>query len=485
LLAVLSFMPPTQALSLYAETAARPINVGAVALLRPPEGADGQDLRQMFAAALARNRVAPVWRRRAHRPLTSLGQWSWRTEAEVDLDHHVQLTALPRPAGMTELWDLISQLHSGRLELNRPLWNFSLIDGLADGRVAVYVKMHHAQADEISATRLMRQIVSTDPNKRGMPTVWEAPGARRAAGDADSPEPRGPADAVRDVAGIPAALADTVWRAARRRGGSLTLAAPGTPFSGPTGADRTFAGAVFALDRLRLVAEDTGATLDEVVLAMCSGALRRYLLARNALPKRPLTAMVPVSLRADGSHVGAAELSGNKVGALTCSLGTHLPDPAQRLAAVQASITEGRAAFAGRGRLQVLAMSALGVAPLPLTMTLGRALGPLRPPSLLISNVSGSSGPLYWNGARLEALYPLSVPVDGQALNITCTSIDDRIAFGLTGCRRAVPAIDSLADLLGREITLLEEFSRRPRFLTAFSRERRLAGPKPAPELSL
>jgi hypothetical protein len=121
---------------------------------------------------------------------------------------------------------------------------------------------------------------------------------------------------------------------------------------------------------------------------------------------------------------------------------------------------DGKAALAGRGRAQVLAMSALGATPLALAMMLGRTPGPLRPPNVMISNVPGPQDPLYWNGARFDALYPLSVVADGQALNITCTSINDQISFGLTGCRRAVPRIETLADALGRELDLLDAFHR-------------------------
>jgi diacylglycerol O-acyltransferase / wax synthase len=193
---------------------------------------------------------------------------------------------------------------------------------------------------------------------------------------------------------------------------------------------------------------------------MCGGALRRYLLARHGLPGAPLMATVPVSLRGDEPAGAPDPVPGNKIGTLACCLGTHLADPAERLAAVQASMREGKAALAGRSRVQVLAMSALGATPLALAMTLGRLPGPLRPPNVMISNVPGPKDPLYWNGARFDALYPLSVVADGQALNITCTSINNQISFGLTGCRRAVPRIDTLADALGRELDLLDTFHR-------------------------
>ena len=151
---------------------------------------------------------------------------------------------------------------------------------------------------------------------------------------------------------------------------------------------------------------------------------------------------------------------------MTCGLATNLADAGERLAAVRAGMREGKAALASRSRLQVLAMSALGAAPLALGMLVGHH-GLLRPPNVMISNVSGSPAPLYWNGARLDALYPLSIPVDGQALNITCTSTDETIAFGLTGCRHAVPGLGAMTGYLDDELRLLA----RRRTLTTRRRE--------------
>ncbi|WP_083341843.1 WS/DGAT/MGAT family O-acyltransferase [Mycobacterium talmoniae] len=457
---------PTDSMFLYAEAPHRPINVGALGLLSPPDGGDQRDVRELFADALTRGQAAPLWRRRPHRSVTSLGQWCWRTDADIDLDYHVPVSCLPRPAGLAELWELVSGLHGTPLDRARPLWQCHLIEGLADGRYAVYVKIHHAFADGASAMRLLRRTVSADPDQRGMPAPWEIADHDPAGGVRPLDVVRGMVGAVEELLGVAPALADTAWRAVRRRGGPLTLAAPHTPFNVPISGARSVAGCSFPLDRLRLVAKHTDATLNDVVLTMCAGALRRYLIGRDALPAAPLIAMVPVSLRGDEPLDATAVVPGNKVGTLMCSLGTHLDDPAERLAAVQASMREGKAALAGRSQLQVLAMSALGAAPVALAMALGRPFGPLRPPNVMISNVPGPTGPLYWNGARFEALYPVSVPVDAQTLNITCTSINDQIAFGLTGCRRAVPAIGMLAEFLGRELDLLDAFHR-------ISRERR------------
>jgi WS/DGAT/MGAT family acyltransferase len=463
-------MSPADALFLVAETSKRPMHVGALALLSRPDGAGPNFVRDAFAAALDRDQVAPLWRRRPRRSLSSLGQWSWHTESEVDLDYHVQISALPRRAGQSALWKTVSELHAETLDRSRPLWQMHLIEGLADGQYALYIKTHHALADGVSTMRLLRRTVGSDPDRRGMPALWEVTEDRRRDGTITATTGAGPFAAVRavvgaagDLAGLPPALADAAWRAVRGRGGPLTLTAPHTPFNVAIDAARSFAGRSFPIDRLRLVAKHTDATLNDVVLAMCGGALRRYLLVRHALPVAPLMATVPVSLRGDEPAAAPDPVPGNKIGTLACCLGTHLADPAERLAAVQASMGEGKAALAGRSQFQVLAMSALGAAPLALAMTLGRVPGPLRPTNVMISNVPGPKDPLYWNGARFDALYPLSVVADGQALNITCTSINDQISFGLTGCSRAIPRIDTLADALGRELDLLDAFHRIPR----------------------
>lgn len=454
-------MSPADALFLFAEGPERPMHVGALALLSPP-GSDAWDLRELVAAALVRERVAPLWRRRPHRSFTSLGQWYWRSDAEVDLGYHVQVSALPPPGGLTELWDLVSRLHGGLLDRTRPLWQLHLIEGLADGRYAVYIKTHQALLARVSAMGLMQQTVSADPDRRGMPALWEVAEQIPPCDAATPADWRDPLDAARGVlgaagglAGMVPALADTAWRAARRRGGPLTLAAPKTPLNVPISGARSFAGRAFPLERLRRVAKRADATVHDVVLAMCAGALRGYLAARDALPAAPLVAMVPVSLHGTGFSSAPDEVPGNKVGTVMCSLATHLADPAERLAAVRTSMREGKAALAGRSQVQVLAMSMLGAAPLALAMTFGRTPAPLHPPNVMIANVPGPTGPLYWNGAHLDAFYPLSAPVDGQALNIACTSTNDQIAFGLTGCRRAVPAISTLTDLLDRELDVL------------------------------
>ncbi|BAH50942.1 wax ester synthase/diacylglycerol acyltransferase [Rhodococcus opacus B4] len=463
-------MAPTDSLFLLGESREHPMHVGGLAVFTPAEGSSAADVRAMFDAALVGDRVAAPFRKRARRSVTSLGQWGWDTlrDDEVDLEHHVRRDALPQPGGMAELMTLVSRLHGTLLDRSRPLWEMHLIEGLADGRYAVYTKIHHALADGASAMRLLRDSMSEDPHRRNMPTPWQPRNPLSAVPDAGVAVTPGPGsalpamawDAARSAAGevaglLPAALG-TVDRALHGKGGALSLTAPHTLFNVPISGARHVAARSFPIERIRLLAKHADATINDIVLTMCAGTLRAYLHTRDALPDNPLIAMVPVSLRAPETGTGDRAPGGNRVGVLMCNLATHLPDPAHRLETVRNCMNEGKAALQAMSPAQVLAMSALGAAPLGVEMFLGRR-GPLRPPfNVVISNVAGPRTPLYWNGARLESLYPLSIPTTGQALNITCTSSDDQIVFGLTGCRRTVPDLHPMLDQLDAELDLLE-----------------------------
>ena len=453
-------MSPMDSMFLLAESRDRPMHVGGLALFIPPDGSSARDFLSMLDEALARGEVAPLLRKRARRSVTSLGQWGWETGVEVDLDHHIRHDALPAPGGTAELMTLVAHLHATPLVRDQPLWEMHLIEGLADGRFAVYTKIHHALADGMAAMKLLRSALSADASKSGMPAPWEPlvreRPALRLVGEtpADSDGPLNLPAALRaargvavDAVGMLPALAGTVDRARRQRGGSLSLSAPKSMLNVPIGGARGFAARSWPLERLRLVAKFCDATVNDVVLAMCSGALRTYLADLDALPADPLVAMVPVALPGE-----------RQIGVLSCGIATDLADPLDRLEAVRDTMREGKETLRTKSSAQILAMSALGAAPLALGMF--GVGGLLRPANVMISNVPGPSEPMYWNGARMNALYPLSVPVDGQALNITCTSTDGEIAFGLTACRRALPSLEPLLDHLGDELAALENATR-------------------------
>lgn len=450
-------MSPTDSMFLLGESRDHPMNVGAVALFAPPDGARPQDVRAMLDEAIDRGEVVPLLRKRARRSVTSLGQWGWEPGVEVDLGHHIRHDALPAPGGAAELMTLVARLHATPLDRGQPLWEIHLIEGLADNRFALYMKIHHALADGMSAMKLLRSALSEHPDASGMPAPWEPLAAQRPAlrlvseppaeGDDFREIPSAALRAVRgatsEVAGMVPALVGTLDRARRRRGGSLSLSAPKSMLNVPIGGARRFAARSWPIERLRLVAKSADATINDVVLAMCAGALRTYMGDLDALPADPLIAMVPVALGEE-----------RQIGLLMCNLATDLAEPAARLEAVRDCMREGKETMRTKSSAQILAMSALGAVPLALGMV-GMG-GVIRPPNVMISNVSGPREPLYWNGAHLAALYPLSIPLNGQALNITVTSVEANISFGLTACAR-VPGLDTMPGHLEDELDALED----------------------------
>ena len=255
---------------------------------------------------------------------------------------------------------------------------------------------------------------------------------------------------------MPGALVRTLSKSLRNETSALSLYAPRTILNQNITGSRRFAAQDWPIERLRAVGKASGTTINDVVLAMCSGAMRAYLTELDALPDTTLVSMVPVGLNAKQSQFASAE-GGNAVGAVMVQLGTHLPDPADRLAAIHRSMKDGKEGLSSMTPTQILAMSALGQAPAILTPIL-RMQGIMRPPyNLIISNVPGPRTTHYWNGARLTGTYPLSIPINGMALNITCTSYDGKMCFGLTGCRRTVPHLQRLLMHLDNELKALEK----------------------------
>jgi diacylglycerol O-acyltransferase / wax synthase len=195
--------------------------------------------------------------------------------------------------------------------------------------------------------------------------------------------------------------------------------------------------------------------MNDVVLAMCSGAVRAYLAELGQLPDSSLVSMVPVGLKSRGADSMAGG-GGNAVGSVMVRLGTDLADPADRLSSIHRSMRAGKEALGSMTPNQIIAMSALGMAP-SIMIPMLRLNGIVRPPfNLIISNVPGPRSTQYLNGARLTGTYPVSVPMQGMALNITCNSYADDMCFGLTGCRRSVPHLQRLLTYLDQELDLLE-----------------------------
>ena len=458
---------PTGAAFLLAENRSMPMHVGGLQLFEKPEGAGRDYARQLYEAMRDVDVAAPVFRKRPYRSLSTAGQLVWVEDEQFDIEHHVRHSALPRPGRVRELLELAGRLHSTRLAWERPLWEAHVIEGLKDGRVALYTKTHHALVDGISAMRLLQSVLSTDPDKRDMPAPWDARTRRKKPVEVTD-GPSGsladiPASAMRsalaitsEAAGMPGALIRTLTKGVRNETSAVSLYAPRTIFNRTITGSRRFAAQDWPVERLRAVGKATGTTINDVVLAMCSGAVRTYLQEHDALPDSPLVAMVPVGLRAKESGTASTE-GGNAIGAVMCQLGTDQADPADRLEGIHRSMKDGKDALSSMTPTQIMAMSALGQAPAIVAPIL-RMQGIVRPPyNLIISNVPGPRTTHYWNGAKMVGTYPLSIPINGMALNITCTSYDGKMGFGLIGCRRTVPSLQRLLTHLDDEVAALEK----------------------------
>ncbi|ANH36856.1 putative diacylglycerol O-acyltransferase tgs2 [Nocardioides dokdonensis FR1436] len=465
-LTVVSPIDPTSTGFLLAENRNMPMHVGGLQLFEKPDGAGDDYIREMYEAMSDVDELAPLFLKHPYRSVRTGGQLVWKPDLQFDAHHHVRHSALPAPGRYRELFDLCSRLHSTRLAWERPLWESHIIEGLADGRVALYTKTHHALVDGISAMRLLQSVLSTDPDRRGMPAPWAAtPSKPRSSPPAADPG-HGltdiPISALRsalgltaEAAGLPGALVRTLSQGVRNETSAVSFHAPRTIFNQSITGARRFAAEDWPTERLRAIGKATGTTINDVVMAMCSGAIRAYLIELDALPAAPLVAMVPVGLNAKQSQHASAD-GGNAVGAVMVQLATDRSDPGERLRAIHDSMAAGKEALSSMTPVQIMAMSALGQAPMILAPLL-RMQGIVRPPyNLIISNVPGPRTTHYWNGARLVGTYPLSIPINGMALNITCTSYDGQMAFGLTGCRRTVPHLQRLLGHLENEVVALE-----------------------------
>ncbi len=449
----MDLIAPLDALFLLAESREHPMHVGSLQLFEPPEDAGPEYLRDFRDALLAERFVRPTFSRR---PATWLGapQMAWTHDDEVDLDYHVQRSALPGPGSIGQLLDHASGLHSGLLDRHRPMWEMHFVEGLADGRFALYSKMHHSLVDGVSAQRIMRRTFTTDPFATEFMRPWNLP--RKQRPDAVRPK-RSRLGSLIDTVSSAGSSTTALMKAARtglmRQQLTLPFEAPRTLFNVPIGGARRCVVRSWSMDRVKQVKKATGATVNDVVLAMSAGALRAYLLEHNALPDKPMIALVPMSLREDDD----VDTQGVKVAALLCNLGTDIADPLERLRVVSDSTRRNKEVYRTLTPTQTLAMAGVMLSPMAAMLLPGFASVATPPFNIVISNVPGAREPLYWNGSRLDATYPLSIPLDGQAVNITLTSSGDNLDFGLVGCRRTLPDLHRLLDHLEDSLAALED----------------------------
>ncbi len=439
---------PSDQLFLFIERRQQPMHVGGLQLFTLPEGAGPKFVLDLVEQMRAfRHPSAPFNKRLVSR----FGVPFWQEDAELDLDLHLRHGALPQPGRVRELLSLVSAEHSILLDRERPLWETHVIEGLSHKRFAMYTKVHHGLMDGISVMRLGMQALSPDPDERNMPPFWALPRKRRIR-DAEADVGFYMDTAFKYLSATPAAMREAlkVFLKAQRNPEHVSLySAPHCKLSEKITGSRRVAAQSYALSRVKAIARVFGATVNDVALGICSSALRGYLLSQNALPDRPLVAMVPMSIRRDDSA------GGNQFAVILTNLGTHLADPVDRLRVIKHSVDEAKERYRQMSHEEATTFSAMVLAPVIYTLFTG-----LRPKwmsfNVVISNVPGPENPLYLNGARLDGMYPASIVHDHNALNITFTSYGDSLQFGVVGCRRTLPSMQRLLDHIERGIAEFE-----------------------------
>lgn len=455
---------------LHLETAETPMHVASLHLFDLPRGYSRDfhvDVKQLMRERMA---MAPVLTRKLSPMLLQFANPVWVEDDQVDLDFHVQRLTLPRPGTLAQLEDCAARLHAQLLDRRRPLWRLTVIDGLASGQVAYYFKVHHAVLDGQAGVLLAQALFDLTPKPRTpAPTRArraEHPGAvalaaaalRHDAGQVIKLARHLP-DVVRTLAGLLGRESPQGAQAVPHEAGRGFHFASATRLNVPITAERGFAAVSLPLDELKRLAAAHGAKLNDIVLALCAGALRSYLARRGGIPKTPLVAAMPISLReaGDGEFTTQATMS-------LVSLNTQIKDPIQRLHAIRdASASVKATARRARGLIPTDFPSIgtpwllQGLAALYGRGGLAGALPSIA--NLVISNVPGPQLPLYAAGARMVSYWPLSIPEHGLGLNVTVMSYDGAMGFGFTTARAAVPDASKLVAALLKALEELTQHS--------------------------
>jgi WS/DGAT/MGAT family acyltransferase len=451
-----------------------------------PSTAPGGRLDMQTVSALLRERLhllPPLRWRLVEVPL-GLDLPYWTEDPDFDLDFHVRETALPAPGDDRQLAETVARLFGRPLDRRRPLWELYVIHGLTEGRVALLTKIHHSVVDGISGNEIMAALLDPEPEGR----VIEPPGAQPLAAPVPSDRsmlvrglrgiPRQPLRAARSIPNtitgftdLPGANAlpglptlSRVYSRARRLLGSeehagilevTTARPPKTPFNGPVSAHRRFAFGSLSLDSVRAIRREYGTTVNDVVVSICAGAVREWLLERGALPDDPLVAMIPMSVRRRDER----GTWGNRISMMIVPIPTDEPDARRRLQRTHEllrSAKERHSALPASLLTDATAFIPPAVAALAARNTVD-ILSRTRPPlNLVISNVPGPRSSLFCAGAELLANYPVSVIVDGVGLNITVVSYKNRVDFGIVGDREQIDDAWAFLDGAARALAALE-----------------------------
>jgi len=442
---------------LYMETANAPTHAAALQLFEPPT--DAREFYDAFRTHLrARIPLLPHLHQHLHDTPLGLDHPVWVASSQVDLRYHLQHEHLEPPGTLDQLTALAERLYPPLLDRTRPLWQYTVIDGLANGQVALFMKAHHACMDGVAAQATFDTFFSSSPDPAPIARVKPI---------RSEPEP-GFFTLLRDAYGHLAeqprrtlrALPETARALAKLGARTLESDAPPAPrtrFDVNVSHERRFAVTTLSLARVRAAAKARGATINDVVMALSGGALRRYLAGKGELPDETLVAFAPVSMRSAGDDAG----SSNQLFGMMVPLASDVEDPLSRLDAVHEGATRAKAQLEDIKDLLPSNFAMPGVAALVpgffqlmSSLHVQERMPPLY--NVTVSNVPGIRHPVYMSGARMVAEYPMSIVQDGCALNITVMGVEDALDFGVVACARAVPDVDVVRDLLADAFIELE-----------------------------
>ena len=465
---------------LHMESAEMPMHVGSLNLFEPPAGYSGSGYYEAVKAHVARRmHLAPVFTRKLALMPFDLANPVWIHDDDIDLDYHVRYMVLPKPGSLAQLEALAARLHSMLLDRSRPLWEFYIIEGLADGRIGFYGKVHHAAVDGQAGVAMATSLFDLTPEPRPVKAPRERRGNTYQLGVAELIAAALQNQAqqvvqglkllpavVRTVLGVARdALAARRQESAEERAerqaakpASMWKLAPSTPFNHTITNQRAFAAVSLPLPEVKAIGKTLGASINDIVLWLCSTALRAYLKEGRELPETSLVAGVPISLRGEGDTSNNNQVAGTLI-----DLGTEIADPLARLKAIQrgtAAMKKQMGTFRG---VIPTDFPSLGspwlISGLAALYGRSRIADWLRLANVTISNVPGSKVPVYMVGAKMTDYFPLSIVVHGMALNITVQSHVDRLCFGLIACRRAVPDVHELGGHLDKAMATLRSLT--------------------------
>lgn len=435
------------------ETRETPMHVGGLALFAIPQDAPADYMEGIYRYLVEVNGICRPFNQKIQSHLPMRMDAAWVEDKTFDIDYHVRHSALPRPGRVRELLALVSRLHAQRLDPSRPLWEAYLIEGVEGNRFALYTKMHHSMVDGVAGMHLMQSRLARNAEER-LPAPWSSEWDAEKKPKKSSGAPAvntGMKGAVNNLRRGSGQLVDLL-RQPKDGNVKSIYRSPKTQLNRRVTGARRFAAQSWSLSRIKAAGKEHGGTVNDIFLAMCGGALRRYLLSQDALPGQPLVAQVPVSLRsADQAGDG-----GNAITTVQVSLGTHIAEPLNRLAAIQDSMKGVKSRLGDMQKSEIDVYTVLTNMPLSLGQVTGLS-GRVSPMfNLVISNVPGPKDSLYLNGAEMLASYPVSLVLHGYALNITVVSYKDSLEFGVIGCRDTLPHIQRFLDYFEESLVELE-----------------------------